>query len=122
VKTLLLTLAATGTIGFTLAAPLTADAAQVFINARVGTPVVLNHSTHARHAPQAQHRPQAAHRPAPQHHRPSHHAHRHGHHYGGGRHFAHDRRWHHGPTHGNFGAWRPATIDRVYVDPRLQRR
>lgn len=110
-KTLLLTLAATGSIGFALATPGSAEAAQVHFAVNLGVPVVAQY--HAQ--PRGYYRPQ---RPAYRYVPPHRHSygHRHEHRY------ARDHRWHHGPIHGGQVYGHVPTIKRIYINPRLRPR
>ena len=112
-KTLLVTLAATATLGLALSTTANAEAGHVRVNVRLGVPAVVHH-------------PRVAHRPATLHHRHVYyrpvryhrHHHRHGHHRLG--HFHRHRP--HAPAFHYRGFEQPRVIEEINIDPRLQRR
>ena len=110
-KTLLLTIAATGAIGFALAKPENADAAQVLLSVNLGVPVVVQQYP----LPVGYYRP---YRPAYWYVVPHRHYYRHDydHGYGG------DHRWQHGPIRGGQVYGRAPAIQRIDINPRLQQR
>lgn len=110
-KTLLLAIAATGTIGFGLAKPASAEASQVRFSVNIGVPVVAHYYPR----PVRYYHP---YRPVYRYVPPHRHYYRHDH----GRHTGHDQRWYHGPIHGGQVYGRAPAIKRIDINPRLQQR